>query len=161
MWHIYSVVIYTHVYMHQRQWVLLWWTAAMSVLQMYLCTFCSVSPFLVIVIYLQERFHHARTLKIKSAFCLCTKPLYCQYKVHAFIYVVLFSLQNLCSVAPVSFCQLVWATLCRPCWRASLHCQAVQAGAQPVSPRRSTSWTWEAMKLKEYAALYQKWVSSN
>lgn len=76
-----------------------------------------------------------------------------------FIPAVLFSLQNLCSVAPVSFYQLDRDTQCRPCGKASLHCQAVQAGGPSVFHRRFTSSTWGVTKQKEHATLCQKWVS--
>lgn len=89
------------------------------------------------------------------------KPVQWQKKVSEFIHAVLFSLQSLCSVAPVSFCQLDWVTQCRPCWRTSLQCQAVQAGAQSVSHRRSTLSTWEVMKQKKHATLCQRWVNVN
>lgn len=66
---------------------------------------------------------------------------YANIKVSEFIPALLFSLQNLCSGALVSYYQLDWVTQCRPCGRASLPCQAVQAGGPSVFHRRFTSST--------------------
>lgn len=126
------------------RWVLFWWTAVPSLLvlterQKELIN----TPFASNWNQEENQFHYAKTSTVVGE---CVHFVFC---ISEFVHAVLFSLQSPCSVAPVSFCQLDWATQCRPCWRASPQCQAAQAGARSFDHRRSISSTWEVMKQKE------------